>query len=139
LLNTDGRILRKSSVLPTEKPKSEIYRGKLYILTSGRTFSGGSEFASIAKDQSDAKFIGQETGGGFYGQTSGSYVHQFLPNTDIHIRIPLLKFVTTFTSHDIPLGRGVIPDYKVEQTFDEYNSGIDAQLEYTFNLIRSAK
>lgn len=138
-LASDGRILRKPTVLPTAKPKDSIFNGNLYILTSGRTFSGGSEFASIAKDQSDAKFIGQETGGGFYGQTSGSYVHQFLPNTDIHIRIPLLKFVTTFTSDDIPLGRGVIPDYKVEQTFEKYNSGIDTQLEYTLNLIRNKK
>ena len=138
-LDTDGRILRKPNVLPTVKPKREIYKGNLYILISGKTFSGGSEFASIAKDQSNAIFIGQETGGGFYGQTSGSYIHQFLPITDIHIRIPLLKFVTTFTSDDIPMGRGVIPDYKIEQTFEEYNNGIDAQLEYTLNLIRNGK
>ena len=138
-LATDGRILRKESVLPTAKPKENIYEGKIYIITSGKTYSGGSEFASIAKDQSKAIFIGQETGGGFYGQTSGNYVHQFLPETNVHIRIPLLKFATTFKSDDIPFGRGVIPDYKIEQTFEEYMNGIDAQMEFTLNLIKSEK
>lgn len=138
-LAKDGRILRKQNVLPTEKPKKNPFKGKLYILISGRTFSGGSEFASIVKDQSNAVFIGEETGGCFYGQTSGSYIHQFLPITNVHIRIPLLKFVTTFKCDKIPFGRGVIPDYKVEQTFNEYINKIDAQMEYTFSLIRNIK
>lgn len=131
----DGRILRKKSVLPTEKPQKKPFKGNLYILCSGKTYSGGSEFVSIAKMYSAATIIGEETGGGFYGQTSGSYVHLLLPNTNIEIRIPLLKFHTTFESDKIPFGRGVIPNYEVVPTFEEYINGTDSELEYTLRMI----
>lgn len=131
----DGRILRKKDVLPTEKPQKNIFRGNLYILCSGKTYSGGSEFVSIAKSYSKAIIIGEETGGGFYGQTSGSYVQLLLPNSQLKVRIPLLKFYTTFTSDRIPFGRGVIPDFEVAPTFEDYINGTDSELEFTLRLI----
>lgn len=136
-LSKDGRYLRKATILPTQPPQENPFLGDLYILISGRTYSGGSEFASIAKSQERAVFVGEETGGGFYGQTSGSYVYLSLPNSKMKIRIPLLKFSTTFKSADIPFGRGVIPNYEVEQTYAEYEEGIDVQLKYTMNLIQN--
>lgn len=133
----DGRILRKKNVLPTEKPQEESFKGNLYILCSGKTYSGGSEFVSIAKAYSNATIIGEETGGGFYGQTSGSYVHLLLPNTKIEIRIPLLKFFTTFTSVEIPFGRGVIPDHEVQPTYEEFINGVDSEMDFTLKLIEN--
>lgn len=138
-LKKDGRILRKDNVLPTELPKANSFKGSLYILISGKTYSGGSEFASIAKSNSDAVFIGEETGGGFYGQTSGSYVFLLLPNTKMEIRIPLLKFATNFESKDIPFGRGVIPNHNVSQSYKDFVNGIDTEMEYTLKLIESKK
>lgn len=138
-LKKDGRILRKDYVLPTELPKPNPFKGNLYILISGKTYSGGSEFASIAKSNSDAIFVGEETGGGFYGQTSGSYVFLLLPNTKMEIRIPLLKFATNFESKDIPFGRGVIPNYKVYQTYEDFINEIDTEMEFTLELIKKGK
>ncbi|WP_350293555.1 S41 family peptidase [uncultured Croceitalea sp.] len=135
-LSNDGRFLRKKNVLPTELPKKKPFKGDLYILISGRTYSGGSEFASIAKSHNRALFVGEETGGGFYGQTSGSYIYLTLPNTQNKVRIPLLKFFTSFKSNDIPFGRGVIPDYKITQTFEDYINNVDSQMEFTLNLIK---
>ncbi len=138
-LRGDGRILRKDNVLPTELPKKKPFKGDLYVLISGKTYSGGSEFASIAKSNSNAIFIGEETGGGFYGQTSGSYVFLILPNTQIEIRIPLLKFATTFESKDIPFGHGVIPNHKVVQSYEDFIKGIDTEMEFTLKLIENKK
>ncbi|WP_313361328.1 S41 family peptidase [Empedobacter sp.] len=134
-LTKDGRILRKKDVLPTVKPQKNTFKGNIYILCSGKTYSGGSEFVSIAKSYSNAIIIGEETGGGFYGQTSGSYVQLLLPNSQLKVRIPLLKFYTTFTSDKIPFGRGVIPDYEVEPTFEEYINGTDSELEFALKHI----
>ncbi|WP_158254417.1 S41 family peptidase [Tenacibaculum sp. SG-28] len=39
-----------------------IYHGKLYVLISGKTFSGGAEFASLIKMSDRGIFIGEETG-----------------------------------------------------------------------------
>jgi len=49
--------------------------------------------------------------------------------------VPLLKFYTTFTSDKIPFGRGVIPDYEVEPTFEEYTHGTDSEIEFALKLI----
>lgn len=138
-LSYDGRILRKEGVLPTAPPQKKIYKGNVYVLISGKTYSGGSEFAAIAKQHSNAIFIGEETGGGFYGQTSGSYINLILPNTKLEVRIPLLKFATNFGNSDIPMGRGVIPDYKVEQSYNDYINGIDKEMEFTLKLIENKK
>ncbi|MAX80160.1 MAG: hypothetical protein CL843_08285 [Crocinitomicaceae bacterium] len=135
-LNSDGRILRKADVLPTHLPQEDVYNGNLYVLCSGLSYSGGSEFVGIAKTHSDAVIIGEETGGGFYGQTSGSFVYLVLPNTGIEIRLPLLKFHTNFYSEEIPFGRGVLPDYEVQQTFDDYLNKVDTELNFVFELIQ---
>lgn len=35
----------------------------------------------------------------------------------------------------IPFGRGLIPDYQIEPTFEEYINGIDRELEFTLKLL----
>jgi hypothetical protein len=138
-LSSDGRLLRRKEILPRAEPRADAYTGKLYILTGGLTYSGGSEFASIIKGNRKAVFIGEETGGGFYGNTSGFEIRLTLPNSQISIRIPLLKFVVEVAADDIPFGRGVIPGYEIQPTIKEYLSGVDAEMNYAFKLIRDGK
>lgn len=137
-VDTDGRYLRKTGFMPVSEPHEDAYLGKLFVLTGGLTYSGGSEFASIVKAHRQGIFIGEETGGGYYGNTSGKYLILTLPNTRVFIRIPLLKFVVD-VGGSIPFGRGVIPDYEIEPTLDEYLNGIDAALNFTLNLIQRSK
>lgn len=137
-LSSDGRLLRRNGILTPAEPRADAYTGNLYILTGGLTYSGGSEFASIVKGNRPAVFIGEETGGGYYGNTSGIDVLLTLPNSQMAIRIPLLKFVVEVAG-DIPFGRGVIPDYEVQPTIDEYLNGVDAEMSYALKLIREGK
>ncbi len=137
-LASDGRLLRRKGILTPAEPRPDAYTGKLYILTGGLTYSGGSEFASIVKGNRQATFIGEETGGGYYGNTSGFQIILTLPHSEIIIRIPLLKFVVEVEG-DIPFGRGVIPDYEVQPTIDEYLNGVDAEMNYALKLIRNNK
>jgi C-terminal processing protease CtpA/Prc len=135
---SDGRLLRRKEILPPAAPRPDAYTGKLYVLTGGLTYSGGSEFASIIKGNRQAVFIGEETGGGYYGNTSGFQIILTLPHSQITIRIPLLKFVVE-VGGDIPFGRGVIPDHEVQPTIDEYLNGADAEMTYALKLIRDSK
>ncbi len=132
-LCSDGRIIRKSGILTPEKPKQNGYKGNIFVLTSGLTYSGGAEFASLLKGFTQSKFIGKEVGGGYYGNTSGMEIRLTLPNSNISIRIPLLKFVLDIKGI-IPFGHGVLPDYKIEPTFKEYIKGIDTELEFAKKL-----
>ena len=138
-LNKDGRYLRKKGFMKAEPPKANSYKGKIYVLISGKTYSGGSEFAGLLKSKTKATFIGEETAGGFYGQTSGFVLNLTLPNTQTKIQIPLLKFATTFESDDIPFGRGIIPDYKVQPTYEEYENKIDSEMNFALKLISEEK
>lgn len=130
----DGRYLRRKGFMKVEPPKEITYKGELFVLISGKTYSGGSEFAGLLRDKTKALFIGEETGGGYYGQSSGYGLTLTLPNTQIRIRIPLFKFVTDFNAYDIPIGRGVIPDYKIQPTIEEYLSGTDAVKRFAMKL-----
>ncbi|WP_433811783.1 S41 family peptidase [Flavobacterium johnsoniae] len=135
-LSTDGRYLNKEGHYTGEKPNVKNFKGDLYILISGLTFSGGSEFAALAKNYTHAKFIGEETGGGYYGNSSGSFLSFTLPNSAVTGRIPLCKFVIEPKADTFPFGRGVLPDYKVQPTIKEYLAGYDSEMEYVKALIR---
>ncbi len=131
---TDGRLLRKPGFMDTEPSKPEIFSGKLYALISGKTYSGGSEFAALLKQLTDCTFIGEETGGGFYGQTSGFSLNLLLPHTEQTVRIPIMKFAVNVADKTIPEGRGVLPDIPLEPTIKQYLAGEDAVLLYTNEL-----
>ncbi|ABQ06854.1 S41 family peptidase [Flavobacterium johnsoniae] len=135
-LSTDGRYLNKEGHYIGEKPNIKNFKGDLYILISGLTFSGGSEFAALAKNYTHAKFIGEETGGGYYGNSSGSFLSFTLPNSAVTGRIPLCKFVIEPKADSIPFGRGVLPDYELQPTIKEYLAGYDSEMEYVKTLIR---
>jgi C-terminal processing protease CtpA/Prc len=130
----NGKIIRKPNLYIPEPPKENPFSGKVYILTSGWTYSGGAEFCSLMKEHTNALFIGQEVGGGFYGNTSGTVLELTLPVTKIKIDIPILKF-NLDVSKGI-FGRGVIPDYTTVTTFEEYINGTDKEIEKALELIR---
>ena len=135
-LGNDGRILRKSNILIPEKPKENSFKGNLYVLIGGKTYSGGAEFASLIKEHRKATFIGEECGGGFYGNTSGFSIELILPNSKLRVKIPLLKFMLDVKNDNIPFGHGVIPDYKLQPKYTDFINGYDTELEFTKQLIK---
>jgi hypothetical protein len=131
----DGKIINKKGHYEGDKPHKYNFKGDVFVLISGLTFSGGSEFASLAKNYTNAKFIGEETGGGYYGNTSGNFLKLTLPNTKITAGIPICKFVVATNKNETPFGRGLFPDYNVQPTIEEYLNGFDIEMEYTKKLI----
>ncbi|MFD0767300.1 S41 family peptidase [Mucilaginibacter lutimaris] len=123
-----GRILRKPGVEEHEKPQADPYTGAIIVLTSGLTYSGGSEFASLMRNHTNATFIGEETAGGYYGNTSGYRITLQLPNTGLEVAIPILKFVVNTPKHGNPFGRGVLPDIAIQPTIQQYLQGIDPEM-----------
>ncbi len=122
------------SDLGYKKPKKElIYKGKLYVLISGRTFSGGAEFSSLIKMTNRGVFIGEETGGTYQGNVSGYSEYVTLPNSKIEIKIPIVHFKMNVFPKTI--GRGVIPKYNVPQTIKDYLNGRNTKKDFTIKMI----
>lgn len=122
------------SDLEYEKPSSElVYNGKVYVLISGNTFSGGAEFASLMKMTDITVFIGEETGGTYEGNVSGYSETITLPNSKIEVDIPTVHFQMN-VSPEIK-GRGVMPDFKVPQSWKAYMKMKNAKKEFAIELI----
>ena len=131
----DGSLVNKKGFYEGRDPAKIHFDGNIYILINGLTFSGASEFAALAKNHTNAVFIGEETGGGYYGNTSGSYLSFTLPHTKLLGRIPLCKFVVEVQNKSIPFGRGLLADYTVQPTIQDILNGKDIELEFARTLI----
>ena len=97
------------------------------------SFSATAEFCSIARSNKRGKFIGEETGGGYYGNTSGKFVDTTLPNSKIIISIPTIKYIMAVRKEKFR-DRGIIPDYTVTPNINDIIENKDVQLNYALKL-----
>ena len=134
----DGSYERKPRVgfglRAYQKKPAHPFEGQLYVLIGPVTYSGGSELANMLYTNGLGTFIGQETGGGYQGNTSGYSAELELPHSKITIDIPALQFVMN-VNEDLPFGRGVLPHVKVVPTFEQYQKGENAALVRALQLI----
>jgi hypothetical protein len=134
----DGSLERKNNLglglMAYKKAAENKFKGNVYVIISPITYSGASEFSNMMYSQGLATFVGQETGGGYFGNTSGYGRNLILPNSKITIKIPALQFVMN-VEPKLPFGSGVKPHYVVIPTINQYRSKVNASLEYTLELI----
>jgi hypothetical protein len=138
----DGSYERKGwisfGLMAFKKKPTTAFTGKVYVIISPTTYSGGSEFCNMVYTNDLATFVGEETGGGYYGNTSGYGQELILPNSKIKINIPALQFVMN-VEPKLPFGRGVIPHHEIIPTFEEYINKENAPLNFILNLIEKEK
>lgn len=106
------------------------FNGQLYVLTSKDTYSAGTLFSVIIKDNDIGTIVGEETSD---NPTMYACIMLFeLPSTKINIQNSAQYSLRPggFDDH-----RGVIPDFKVEPTYWDYINGYDRVLNYTYWLI----
>jgi C-terminal processing protease CtpA/Prc len=134
--NSEGRFdVVQYPNLGIQKPLLPTYQGNLYVLINGTSFSTTSECLSMIHYKTNAVFIGEESGGGYYGDNGGAISEMTLPNTGIRISIPLIKYEMAVKDYKYK-DRGVIPDYNVTPTVKEKITGKDAELEFANSLIK---
>ena len=119
-------------------PKStHHFNGNVYILTGGNSFSATTLFANALKGQSNVKLVGEETGGGAYGNTAWFIPDATLPNTHVRFRLPRFHMVM---NRNFPKnGRGIIPDIEVKPSTEAIRRGYDVKMEFVKKLIDSTK
>ena len=116
-------------------PKNKYhFNGNIYVLTGGYTFSAGSMVAGQLKGQANVTLVGEETGGGAYGNTAVHLPTVTLPNSKLRLVLPLYRMV--FDSHRIKNGRGVVPDVYIPPSSDAIKRGIDLKMEKVKELIK---
>ena len=117
------------------QPSKPTFTGKVFILINGVSFSTTSEFLSQAHFNRRATFIGEESGGGYYGNTSGYVPMVTLPNTKFGIFLPLVTYYMAVNGYKAA-SHGVVPDHTVKYTIDELLAGKDKEMEIALRLAR---
>ena len=105
-------------------PKKKYhYGGQVFILIGGNSFSATTLFAGDLKGQKNVTLVGEETGGGFYGNTAWIIPDVTLPNTGIRFRLPRFRMVVN--KDRIKNGQGIMPDVWALPTANAIRDGID--------------
>ena len=120
--------------LKLQQPMTSNYKGKVFVLANGRSFSASAEFSAIVKSNGRGLFIGEECGGGYYGNTSGDEENLVLPITKLNVRVPMVKY--TSAVKQMPSGEnGIIPDYIYYNTITDLAEGKDSQFDFAIKII----
>mgnify|MGYP001205283690 CR=1 FL=1 len=122
-------ILTEEELLKHPVLEEEVYKGKIFVLISERTFSSGVLFASVIKYYGRGYIIGRETGTVL--EHSANPLFFELPNSKLRAVIP----VSSLTLLGKDKARGVIPDIKVQYTEDETIRGLNKEEDAAIKII----
>jgi hypothetical protein len=120
------------------KPKKKNhFDGPTYLLTGGNSFSATILFAESVIHEKNVIVVGEETGGGAYGNSAWLIPDVTLPKTKVRFRLPLFRLVI---DKDIPKnGRGVQPEVPSLPTVEAIKNGMDYKMDKVLELIRDGK
>lgn len=120
------------------RPKTNnSFKGTVYILTGGNSFSATTLFINSVLRQKNVVIVGEETGGGSYGNNAWLIPDVTLPETGIKFRLPLFRLVM---NKNYPKnGRGILPDVEADPTVNAIRKGADYKMEKVMELINTAK
>lgn len=118
------------------KPKKKNhFDGQTYILIGGNSFSATTLFTGALIKQDNVTVIGEETGGGAYGNTAWQIPTLTLPETKVRINLPLYRLVI---DKDYPkTGRGIQPEIVVPPSVKAIRERKDPVLNKALELIET--
>jgi len=114
--------------------RRDHFDGRVYILTGGNSFSATCLFAGALKGQKNVTIVGEETGGGYYGNTAWMIPDVTLPGTGVRFRLPRFRLVVDKTRQKD--GHGVLPDVAALPTSDAILKGLDFKTAKARELIQ---
>lgn len=131
----DGKYYAKVKGTKPLNPKKDNFKGNLYVITNGLSFSASSLLAANLKGLERVTFVGTETGGGFNQCVAGRLPIVKLPNTGLKLRYGLYVLSPTFQSE--VYGRGVFPDIIVNKQKEDYLQNRDIEVDTIVKMIKN--
>ncbi len=128
-----GKLYRKFSGSKIKSPRKKNFRGKIYVLINGYSFSAASMLATNLQANRRAFFVGEETGGSYNGTVAGQTKYIELPNSKVLLYFGLLQIETPHKTE--PDGYGVKPDVEIIPTQKDRLQNRDPELEWVLKDI----
>ena len=138
-LNDTTYALKNDDNMDIYPAAAKPFKGKTYVLINRESYSTTGDFAAMTRHKKLATFVGTETGGGYYGNTSDYELEVTLPNSKIRAGIPVCRYETNIPLDKKLFGRGTIPHHKVEPTIEDILNKRDVELAYVLRLIKQNK
>lgn len=133
----DKFILRNNGIFAVKKPKKDSFKGKIYVLTNGGSFSAAAILPSKLKDVNRAFLVGEETGGANDGTVAGRYSTQKLPNSHLYLPIGLMLIQPDIQFTHTK--KGVIPNHHIIPTIKQILEKKDIVLDWVMNDIKASQ
>jgi uncharacterized protein (TIGR03435 family) len=120
-----------------QQPAAPHFGGKVVVLMNGGSFSTTCEFLSTLHNHGSATFVGEETAGGYYGNSSGAAASAVLPNSKLILPVQLVGYYLAIEG-DALGAHGIRPDHHVEYSIDDVLAGRDRAMEMALRLANEA-
>ena len=120
-----------ATVNPSEKFN---FKGKIYVIINGASFSASSVLSSNLKHKKLAFFVGEETGGAQNECVAGFIPTFILPHSKLKLNFGLMNLQSHGRSKI--KGRGVFPDKEIKPTIEDRINGVDPELEWILHDIK---
>lgn len=117
-----------------QKVNKTPFKGKVYVLINGGSFSASSIISSNLKGSKRAFFVGEETGGAYNGTVAGSMPSVKLPHSKIKVKMGLLSCVPHYKTE--VEGRGIFPDKEIRPTLEDRINSTDPEMEWILSDIK---
>lgn len=115
--------------------KQHHFDGKTYIVTGGNSFSATTLFTSALIRQENVIVVGEETGGGAYGNSAWLIPDVTLPHTGVRFRLPLFRLV--MDKNNPKDGKGVQPEILSLPNIPAIRRNADYKIESVMELIKA--
>jgi hypothetical protein len=131
-----GWIDRKHKKMSNKPRKKHHFDKNVYFLINSISYSAAVSVPSIARSHGIGTFVGEPTGGAYWGDFAARFQNIKLPNSKIRVRIPLKKLdhAVDFSKNKTLL---VEPDFPVERKIADVLAGRDFMTPFVLNLIKS--
>ena len=113
-----------------------IYKGNLYVLINGGSYSASSLIASNLQIKNRAYFVGEETGGDFNGTVAGLMPKFKMPHTKLHFSVGTVYLSPIEMREE--KGRGVYPNKEIKQNLTTKIKNFDPELSWILKDISNA-
>lgn len=133
--NENYRFSMKSSRI--KRHKATYFRGKIYVLINGGSYSAACIISSKLKENPEIIFVGEETGGAFNGTVAGRTSTYKLPNSNLKMRLWIMEIAATNKTE--VYGRGIFPNVKIIPTLDDIISANDPEIKWVIKDIEDRK
>ena len=130
----DGMIHFRHYEQKVYHPKSKFhFNGQITLIQGGLTFSAATMFIANLKGQEQVTLVGEETGGGYYGNSAMYLPTITLPNSGVRVSLPMFRLVMDPSR---PKGRGIMPDIPIPPSSWAIKRGIDPKMQKVRELIQ---